>query len=99
MGDSTWPEATWVTNRSREYTMVIPVVVNAILTRYSAPEAEGYLVTQLTAIESTFNADSQLRSTGVVNWGLAPRMLGTQPSGDGGLEAQLVADLHVTYRP
>lgn len=98
MGDSTWPESDWATNRSREHTMVIPVVINAILVRTSPEEAESFLVAQLNALESTFNADSTLRETGVRNWGMAPRMLGTQPHVDG-IEAQAVLDVSTTYRP
>lgn len=98
LGDTAWPESEWATNRSRQHTMSIPIVLNAIKARTSPEDAEAFLIGKLTAIESAFNADSGLRDTGVISWGLAPRVLGTQPHPDG-IEAQGAFDLQVTYRP
>lgn len=99
MGDMTWPDSEWATNRSRQHRANIPVVLNALKARTPPREAERYMHDQLAAIEAAFDADSSLRATGVISWGLAIRMSGTQPSADGGIEAQLVAELQVTYRP
>jgi hypothetical protein len=78
--------------------MTIPIVLNAIKARTSPEAAETFLITQLTALEAAFDEVSDLRDTGITSWGIAPRMLGTQPHADG-IEAQAVIELSVTYRP
>lgn len=98
MGDTAWPDSEWATNRARQHDMSIPIVINAIMARTLPQDAEEFLAAQLDAIEATFNADSTLRDTGVITWGIAPRMMGTQPHVDG-IEAQAVVELQVTYRP
>ncbi len=98
MGDIAWPNSEWATNRSRQYEMSIPIILNAIVARTTPEAAESDLIANLVTIETAFNADSGLRTTGVISWGLAPRSIGTQPHAEG-VEAQAVFDLRVTYRP
>lgn len=98
IGDMTWPEAEWATNRSRQYQVSMPIVLNVVKSRTSAEQVEVYLAEQYDAIEAAFSADSTLRSLGVVTWGMAPRMYGSQPHVDG-VEGQAVIELQVTYRP
>lgn len=98
LGDLAWPEAEWATNRSRQYVMTIPIVLNALLARKTPEEAEAYIHAQHSTIETAFNADSSLRDTGVISWELNPRMIGVQPNPNG-LEAQGAFELRVTYRP
>jgi hypothetical protein len=78
--------------------LTIPIVLNAIKARTTPENAEAFLLDSLTALETAFADVSDLRETGVITWGIAPRMLGTQPHPDG-IEAQAVVELSVTYRP
>lgn len=92
-----WPEGEWATNRSREYTVTVPVVLNAILARKTPEEGETWLAAQVDAVIAGFEADSDLRSLGVITWNLVPRDFGSQPHPDG-LEVQTALELAVTYR-
>ena len=99
MGDMQWPSSQWQTNRSRQHEMTSPLILNALTVRKSAEESEAWILEQLNALEDAFGADSALREAGVITWELNPRQVGTQPSTDGGIEAQAVFELRVTYRP
>lgn len=97
-GGLTWPEGENKTNRSREYTVNIPIVLNAIKpARMGNEAAEQWLADQVKTLTAAFDAASDLRSVGVISWILVPHSFGSQPHADG-IEAQAVLELRVTYR-
>lgn len=98
LGRLHWPDGDWATNRSREYTVTIPIVLNAIKARTSPHDGESFLADQVRALVAAFDADSTLRDAGVVTWNVVPRDFGSQPHTDG-LEVQAALELRVTYRP
>lgn len=97
-GGLTFPEGENKTTRSREYTVMIPIVLNAIQpARMGNEAAETWLATQCSSLTAAFGASSTLRAAGVITWILAPRMFGSNPHTDG-IEVQAVLELQVTYR-
>lgn len=98
-GGLTWPEGENKTTRSREYTVTLPIVLNAIKpARTGAEAAEEWLAGEVKTLTAAFNADSTLREAGALSWILVPRSFGSQPHTEG-VEAQAVLELRVTYRP
>lgn len=98
IGDLTWPDAEWATNRSRQYTVTLPIVLNAVRARATVEDAEDWLADRATTVFNAFGPDSDIRSIGAITWNVAPRQFGSQPHPDG-LEVQAVLELSVTYRP
>lgn len=97
-GGLTWPEGENKTNRSREYEVNMPIVLNAIKpSRMGNEDAEEWLAGQVTALIAAFSATSDLRSVGVISWILVPHSFGSQPHTEG-IEVQAVLELQVTYR-
>jgi hypothetical protein len=98
IGRMNWPEGDWKTNRSSEYRVTIPIVLNAIKARSKPEDAEAWMAAQVTSLTAAFSATSDLRSVGVITWILIPRDFGSQPHVDG-VEVQAALELQVTYRP
>lgn len=98
IGRMSWPSGDWETNRSRQHVMVLPIVLNAIKARTTDEEAEAWLAAQVNALTDAFGTGSDLRSLGIVTWGLLPRDFGAQPNPEG-TEVQAALELTVTYRP
>lgn len=99
IGELSWPDGEWATNRSREYVVTVPVILNGIYVRLSVREAETALAEQVRKVVAAFGPDSVIRDQGVISWTLVPRHFGSQPYADGGIEAQAALELRVTYRP
>lgn len=97
LGNLSWPDAEWATNRSREYAVRMPVVLNAIKARTSAEDAEHWLAANCEALVLAFDETSDLRSLGVVSWLIEPVQFGSQPHTDG-IEVQAVLSVTITYR-
>lgn len=97
IGSLNWPDAEWATTRSREYQMTVPIILNAIRPRSTAEQAEAWLAPQVQSVIDAFERYSELRTIGVITWGVRPRDFRSQPHADG-IEAQAALELVVTYR-
>jgi hypothetical protein len=98
IGKLMWPEGEWVTNRSTQYGVTVPIVLNAIRAKSTPEDSEAWLAERMNALMGAFQADSDLRSIGVITWTAVPRYFDSQPHPDG-IEVQAVIELQVTYRP
>lgn len=97
LGNLSWPDGEWATNRAREYTVRMPVVLNAIKARTTPEDAEAWLAANCEALVTAFDEVSDLRELSVVSWLIEPVEFGSQPHEDG-VEAQAVMAVSVTYR-
>lgn len=97
LGSLNWPSDEWSTNKSREYEMTVPIILNAIRPRSTPEEAEAWLAPQVASVIAAFERHSEIRDAGVITWGIRPRDFRSQPHADG-IEAQAALELSVTYR-
>jgi hypothetical protein len=97
LGNLSWPDGEWATNRSREYAVRMPIVLNAIKARTTPEDAEEWLAGQCEALVTAFDEASDLRELSVITWMIEPVEFGSQPHTDG-IEVQAVLAVTITYR-
>lgn len=97
VGEVTWDDSEWVTNRSRQEIFSIAILFNVQMTRGTAEEVEQAAVKLGQEFEETVMADPGFAGLAVTS-NLIPRKLASWPS-DGVFEANYEASLRVTARP
>lgn len=96
VGEITWQSSEWVTNRSREETFSIALLVNVQMTAATPEEAEKAAGAIAASIEDVLNQAPKIIPT-VVTAGLHPKRLVSFPSTDA-YEAQFEAEAVFTAR-
>lgn len=97
VGEVMWPDSQWVTNRSREETFEVSVIVNAQISGATAEEVENELQTMAAGIEDGMKATPNLGIQSVVTTDFVPKKLSSFPS-DQVYEGQFEAIVRVKAR-
>ncbi|MFD3464801.1 hypothetical protein ACFWWM_00235 [Streptomyces sp. NPDC058682] len=97
VGEVQWPDSQWVTNRSREESFEISVVVNCQLSGATSEEVESELQRMAAGIEDGMKASPNLGIQSVVTSDFVPKKLCSFPS-DQVHEGQFEAVVRVKAR-
>lgn len=97
VGEVTWKESEWATNRSREEQFFIALVVNCQLTGGTSEEVERELQTMASGIENALKANPSLGIASAVTSDFIPQKLSSYPS-DSVYEGQLECQIRVKAR-
>lgn len=97
VGEVQWPDSQWVTNRSREETFEISVIVNCQISGATAEEVELELQSMASGIEDGMKAKPNLGVQSVVTSDFVPKKLSSFPS-DQVYEGQLESVVRVKAR-
>lgn len=96
-GEIAWDESRWVTNRSREETFRVRIVVNLKRRRSTPEDAERDAIRIAGLIEGLIKTTPNLNDSAITLAEWVPRRLDCWPS-DEFIEAQVEADIRVTAR-
>jgi hypothetical protein len=97
VGEVMWPDSQWVTNRSREETFEVSVIVNAQISGATAEEVENELQRMAAGIEDGMKVTPNLGIQSVVTTDFVPKKLSSFPS-DQVYEGQFEAIVRVKAR-
>jgi hypothetical protein len=97
VGEVSWPDSQWVTNRAREEVFEISVVVNAQISGATAEEVETELQKMAAGIEDGMKSNPSLGVHSVVTSDFIPKKVASFPS-DQVYEGQLDSVVRVKAR-
>jgi hypothetical protein len=97
VGEVQWPDSMWATNRSREESFEVSVIVNCQLSGATSEEVEGELQRMAAGIEDGMKASPNLGIQSVVTTDFVPKKLSSFPS-DQVYEGQFEAVVRVKAR-
>jgi hypothetical protein len=97
VGEVSWEDSVWATNRSREETFEVSCVLNCQLSAGTSEEVESELQRMAAGIENGCKANPSLGIAGVVYTDFVPKKLASFPS-DQVYEGQLECALRVKAR-
>lgn len=97
VGDITWQDTEWVTNRSRSEGFAITVIFNVQFANGTPEDAEEYVISLATEFEAALKANPSLSGL-CVSTDFNPKSLRCWPV-DGAHEAQYETEVHAACRP
>lgn len=97
VGEVTWLESVWATNRSRSESFSVSVVFDVQLSAGNSEEAETYAIEMAKDFEERLKADPSIGGLCVTS-GFSAKRLKSWPA-DGFYEAQFETEVTATCRP
>lgn len=98
LGRVRWPSSDWVTNRSRQESFTIDLLVSVVQTAGDAESVETRAMQLAAAIEDAVKANPNFGMPSVVTSGFQPTQLQSFPNDPEGYEAQYECVISVTAR-